>query len=232
MTANRSWALLTVVAGAAMLGSGVASATLAEVAALGDCAVDGAVIRYELARSSEDLAYVFGAEGEACRSLRVAAMDALNRVDLYWFVPAYALFLVFGGLFLGGARVRLAIGAGALVGFAAVLDVFETVALLDASPAHAPDAEQMSMIYWFATGKFALLAVNAVVLAWLAWSHRTIAARGVAVLQCLGAVATAAIYIDLDFIPMQTLLIGLAWIGLLVFAAVNLLARRPVASAA
>ncbi len=227
MTREFGYAGATAIAGLAMLGSTVASATLGEVAALGDCAVDGAIIRYELARNAADLAHVFGEAGDACRDVRVEAMDALNRVDLYWFVPAYALFLLFAGFFLaGGARLPIAIGAGVLAVGAGVLDVFETLALLDGSPEHAPDAAQMTVTYRLATGKFIALVLNALLLAVLALSRKTIARRIVAGLLCLPVFGVAAMYVDLQFISAQTLTFTLAWLGVLVLAMGSLVAGR------
>ena len=223
---HRMWAILTVIAGLAMLVSTVASGTLGEVAALGDCAVDGFIIRYELARDAADLVNVFGAAGDACRPLRVDAMDALNRIDLFWFVPGYVVFLVCGGFFLAGRRrLPVAIAAGALAVIAGVLDVFETLRLLAASPDHAPDAGQMTTIYWLATGKFVLLVLNALVLAWLALSKRSIARLIAAGLLCLPVFGMAAMYVDLQFISAQTLSFTLAWLGVLALAIGGVFAR-------
>ena len=216
---ERIWAVLTIIAGLTMLASTVASGSLGEVAALGDCAVDGFIIRYELARDAADLAAVFGNVEDACRAPRVEAMDALNRIDLYWFVPAYALFLVFAGFFLAsGARFVLAACAGGLAVLAGVLDVFETVALLDASPEHAPSEAQMTNIYWLATGKFVALVLNALLLAALALSRKSIARWIVAGLLCLPVLGVAAMYVDLRFISAQTLTFTVAWLGVLVLA--------------
>ena len=224
------WAILTVIAGLAMLGSTVASGTLGEVAALGDCAVDGFIIRYELARDAADLQNVFGAADDACRPLRVDAMDALNRIDLFWFVPGYVLFLVCGGFFLAGRpRAPIAIAAGALAAMAGALDVFETLGLLAASPDHAPDAGQMTTIYWLATGKFVLLALNALLLAWLVLSRRSIARLIVAGLLCLPVFGLAAMYADLQFISAQTLSFTLAWLGVLALAIGGVFVRRAEA---
>lgn len=225
------WAILTVVAGLAMLGSTVASGTLGEVAALGDCAMDGFIIRYELARDAADLVSVFGAAGDVCRPLRVDAMDALNRIDLFWFVPSYVVFLVCGGFFLAGrTRLPVAIAAGALAVMAGVLDLFETLGLLVASPDHAPDAGQMTTIYWLATGKFVLLVLNALVLAWLALSKRSIARLIAAGLLCLPVFGMAAMYVDLRFIFAQTLSFTLAWLGVLALAIGGVFARPAEAA--
>ncbi len=230
---NRVWAILTVVAGLAMLASTVASGTLGEVAALGDCAVDGFIIRYELARDAADLAHVFGAAGDACRPLRVDAMDALNRIDLFWFVPGYVLFLVCGGFFLASAtRLPVAIAAGALAVIAGVLDVFETLGLLAASPDHAPDAAQMTTIYWLATGKFVLLVLNALALGWLVLSKRSIARWIAAGLLFLPVFGVAAMYVDLQFISAQTLSFTLGWLGVLALAIASLVWRSGDARAA
>jgi hypothetical protein len=82
-----------------------------------------AVSAFQRAETVMDIAQVFGSPADPAR---VAAMDALNRLDLAAFIPAYTLFLIAAAVMLGGLRNRwtqVAI-AFALVGAAG--DVVDT----------------------------------------------------------------------------------------------------------
>ena len=210
---------LVIVSALALVGVTVIGGTLDEVRALGACATPDAVIRYELAFAPENVETIFGAAGDACRPARVAAMDALNRGDLYFYVPAYVAFLLSAAGFLG-LQGRAALGwvAAVLAAGAGVLDVFETVGLLSFGPAHMPAAGELASVYWFAKGKFVLLVINALVMAGMVLALSGIGRRIVAGLLCLPVLGVGAMYVDVEFIPLQTLSFLLGWVGVLVLA--------------
>lgn len=218
---------LVIVSALALVGVTVVGGTLDEVQALGACATPDAVIRYELAFVPENVEPIFGAVGDACRPARVAAMDALNRGDLFFYVPAYVAFLLSAAGFLGsqGRAVFGWVAAGLAAG-AGVLDVFETVGLLSFGPAHLPAAGELADVFWFATGKFVLLVINALVMAWMVLARGGIGRRIVAGLLCLPVLGVGAMYADVAFIPLQTLSFLLGWVGVLVLA-VGRLVRYP-----
>lgn len=223
--ASKVFAVLTVAAGLAIVGVTLVGGSLEAVQALGACATPDAVIRYELVYDPQNLIGIFGEMGDPCRPARVAAMDALNHGDLFFYVPAYTAFLVCAAFFLGRlGRGRLSwVGAG-LAAAAGVSDVFETLGLLSFSPEHAPEADALAQVYWFATGKFVLLVVNALVMAWMVLAQRSVLRWIVAGLLCLPVFGVAAMYADQAYIQLQTLSFTLGWLGVLMLA-VNALVR-------
>lgn len=229
----RVWAVLTVVAGVALVAAAVANVTIGEVLALDEAqraAFDGAVIRYELARTDADVRAIFGAPDDPARPLKVAAMDALNRLDLRAFVPAYVGFLVCAAFFAGGfGRMRAAWVAAGLALGAGGLDVVETVNMLAASPEHTPGEAHMTRVFWLATGKFVLLVLNALAMAWVVMAERGLGRWVLAGLLCLPVFGVGAMYADGDFIPLSALSFTVGWIGLMVSAVASLIGRRSAA---
>lgn len=224
---TRILAVLVILSALAIVGVTVVGGTLPEVRALGDCATADAVIRYELAFDPEALVGIFGEVGDPCRPARVAAMDALNHGDLYFYVPSYTAFLVCAAFFLGRlGRAQLSWVAAGLAVAAGGSDVFETLGLLSFSPEHAPEADALARVYWFATAKFVLLVINALVMAGMVLAKRSALHWIVAGLLCLPVLGVGAMYVDEGFIPLQTLSFLLAWVGVLGLAVGSLFGRR------
>lgn len=120
-----------------------------------------AVSAFQRAETVQDIVRVFGYPIDPAR---VAAMDALNRLDLWAFIPAYALFLVAAAIMLGGLRNRWTQIAIAFALVAAAADAIETSKQLqltgdmDNFEAHLPIAPW----HWL---KAAALALNGVAVA-------------------------------------------------------------------
>ncbi len=175
-----------------------------------------AVSAFQRAETPADIAAVFGSPPDPAR---VAAMDALNQLDLWAFIPAYTLFLCAAAIMLGGLRNRwtqLAI-LFAVVGAAA--DAVETwkqlqlTADLDNVAAHLPIAPW----HWV---KYAALALNGVAIASLcitADSKRWV--LGVIALAPFPLVLSA--YAGLSSPRLFSAAFALYWIALLVIAAVS-----------
>jgi len=118
-------ALITLIFGLATLGVFVAFRFLPEVQGatmLGD--LPSFVSSFQRAETLADLAVLFGVPPDAAS---LAAMNALNTLDLYAFIPSFTIFLIAGVFMLAGAPngplpwaaiVFVLIGAGA--------DVIET----------------------------------------------------------------------------------------------------------
>lgn len=217
----RLWAILTVLAGLATLGVMVGFGLLPEVVAgqKASCYVSmPPVIAFEFARTAAEASALFG-EG-ACRAANLTAMDAINRLDIAGYIPAYTLFAVFCAIFAArGARPPLVLLAilAAIGAFAA--DMVETTTLLKitANLDAATDAmtAKSSIAAW---AKFAALAVHGLLVA--AVCLRLPRPRWIVglamVLPALGTVAAA---IDpARFAGLMSAGLGLGWIVMLVFA--------------
>ena len=129
MTRARLWPLATLVLGLVTLAVFLALGRQPEVSAVyGARDVANAVSAFQRAATLGDLARVFGVPPD--RDV-IAAMDAVNRLDLWAFIPAYVLFLAAAAIMLAGPRrgplLWAAIGF-ALIGGAA--DAVETATQL------------------------------------------------------------------------------------------------------
>ena len=216
---QRLWAILTAAAGLLSLAVMVKFSALTEVVAAGKCFTQGAVVQFELARSQADLVRIFGPEGSACRASAVAAMDAVNRLDMALYIPSYTLFTVCAALWLAIGRKsllpRLALLAavGALVG-----DYVETTALVRLShmiEAPAPLLPQLEIGTWV---KWGLLAAHALLLG-LAGLTTDPRRRILGVLLLLPTAGTLAAYIDpMKYAELMGYAFFAAWIPLLFLA--------------
>lgn len=216
----RAWATATAGFGLLTIVVSVALAVLPEMAAARECLPAGAVIQFELARNQSDLAAIFGAPDAICRPLAIAAMDAVNALDVWAFIPAYTLFCIAGALFLAqGALLRpLAFAAVGAALLAAAADYLETTTLL----AITRDIENAESLLAYAQlgawAKFALLAAHALFCAGLAYlsAPRRPILSALLILPTFGVVG--AVY---DHAAFASALVGsfaLAWLALLTFA--------------
>ncbi|HTE39430.1 MAG TPA: hypothetical protein VK629_01290 [Steroidobacteraceae bacterium] len=84
------------------------------------------IVAFELARSVADLQALFGAQEGVCRGGVVAAMDRVNWIDVFLYIPFYGSFLIF--FFIGarsGTRPRLALWAVSIVAISCLADYVE-----------------------------------------------------------------------------------------------------------
>lgn len=187
------------------------------------CADALAVQRFQLARSEFDLALVFGPSEGGCRALVAAAMDAVNLLDLFVFIPIYTSFLVSSVFMLAPyPRSHVAVAAFAAAALAACGDVLETAAQLvitrdlDAASAFIP-ALQIG-----AWAKYGFLAVHGV----LAGALALVGLRRPWIVAVLGFSTPAAVLaasIDpLQRAPLMSLAIAAFWLSLLVASIVRL----------
>jgi hypothetical protein len=124
------------------------------------------VSAFQRSETLSDVAAVFGSPADPAK---IAAMDALNTLDLYAFIPAYALFLCAAAVLLGGLTNRWTQIAIIFALLGAVGDVIETwkqlqlTADIDNAEAHLPIAPW----HWL---KYAALALNGVAIASLCFT--------------------------------------------------------------
>ena len=217
----RAWAAATAALGVATIALFVTFALLPEVRAAAGCLQAGAVVQFELARNSEDLARIFGG-GEGCGPLAIAAMDAVNRLDLIAFIPIYTAFACAAALFLADGALRpLSIAAIVAALGATASDYLETTTLLritqtlDAPEALLPFSQAGAWI------KFSLLAAHGVFCAGLCFlaARRRLVLGALLLLPVLG-VALAA-YDHVRLASVMNAAFALAWLGVLATAVMS-----------
>jgi hypothetical protein len=217
---SRLWAIVTALAGVASLAIVLAFQNLPEVKAAAGCTKPGAVLLYEFARSQADLDAVFGPAGSDCRPKVIAAMDAVNTIDVWFFIPAYTLFVSAAALFLSGGALRpLAWVAIALAIVAAGADYVETLNLLAYTPDLAPPPERLVESSSSAWVKFFCLGLNALALAGLCFTATPRRRWILGALLCLPIAGVTLMAIDLNWMQAQSLAFFASWTPLMVMAA-------------
>jgi hypothetical protein len=215
-TNSRLWPALTALTGLGSLAITVAFTMLGAVKAAGACMTEGAVIQFELATKMADLDAVFGAPG--CQARVIAAMDAVNRLDIAAYIPTYTAFCICAAIWLGGrlrAPLVLAAVALALVAFAA--DMVETTGLLQVTKDLAAAEPLLARISTAAWIKFGALALNALALALIclrASPRRLI----LGLLLILPVIGTTLAWLDHSRLGLMTLGFALGWTPLMLLA--------------
>jgi len=205
---------LTAATGLIALFVTVAFRLLPPVRAAGACLPSDAVIRFEFARSPEDLNAVFG----ACRDQAVLAVDAVNKLDLAAYIPSYAAFAALAAVFLAGKLRRPLVWVGILAAaVAAVADVIETRTLLEITADFSLSAPLLITSSSAAWVKFAALALNALILAAICLERRP-RLWILAGFLTLPALATVAMATSLDRAPLVTYAYLLSWLPILAMA--------------
>ncbi len=224
----RTWALATALTGVISLGLFVVFAMLPEMRAAADCLPPGSVVQFEFARNVPDLITIFGEPESVCRPLAIAAMDAVNRIDIIAFIPAYALFCISAALFLAGGiwqrpLVIIAIGAALL---AAAGDYLETTTLLAITQTIDAPGELLQSSQIGAWSKFALLAAHAVFCAGICFTSdkRRPLLGALLMLPAFGVAAAAYNHITLASVMNGAF--ALAWIALLAMAITHMVRGR------
>ncbi len=215
-TNSRLWPALTALTGVGALAITVAFRMLAEVKAAGACSAGDAVLKFELATKMSDLDAIFG--GPACSSKVIAAMDAVNHLDIAAYIPTYTAFGICAAIWLGGRlRAPLVQAAVALALLAFAADMVETTGLLRMTRdlgAAEPLLGRVSTAAWI---KFAALAAHAFTLA-LVCLRSTPRRRILAVLLVLPAIGVVAARIDPGSLGLMTLGFVLSWTPMLLVA--------------
>ena len=160
MTTRRAW-LACAVAGVLAFAASFLFGRIPELRPCGPSGGLGAVLAFEFARTSADVAALFGAE--PCRSGLIAAQRTAALLDGLWFIPAYTTFLIMA--VMASARV----GRGwppavmllaSILAFAGFADEVEG-GLLWLILATLPGSETLvAALWWPVHVKFALLAIG------------------------------------------------------------------------
>lgn len=170
MPGRRLWAVLAGVAGLVALAVTLGFTQLPAVKAAGKCVASGDVIAFELATSQAELTRIFHPLGDPCRPPALRAMDQVNHLDVYAYIPSYTAFTVLSVLFLAGAARRpLPLAAVGVALLALTADYVETTTLLTITKdveGHAALTARAAPAAWV---KFGALAVHAALLALIAF---------------------------------------------------------------
>jgi hypothetical protein len=218
---TRIWAILTTAAGLSTLAVTILFQVLPEVAAGRAAGCYGAppVIAFEFARAAQQASALFGT-GD-CRAMTLTAMDAINRLDVAAYIPAYTLFAAVGAVFAArGARPRPALLAILAAITTLVADYVETTTLLAITADFAAATDAMTVrastaawIKFFALGAHGLLVAA---VCFRAAPRRWIV--GAAMVLPLSGVIAAATDPDMRA-GLMTLGLTVGWLTMLAFAA-------------
>ena len=158
---TRLWAILASIAGIVALCVTVAFRLLPQVQEAGTCLAADAVIQFEFARTPADLQAIFG----ACPEKAIAAVDAVNHLDVLAYIPSYSAFAAFAALFLGGSLRRPLVLLAVLAAVIALIaDYIETLTLLRITADLSAAGPLLATSSTAAWTKFAALAANAALL--------------------------------------------------------------------
>ena len=164
---SRAWAIAASIFGLATLGVFVAFNFLPDVSAVyapGEAA--NYVSAFQRSTTMADLALVFGDPADPAI---IAAMDQLNTLDLFAFIPVYAIFLIAAAFMLGGNAVLkwLAVVA-ALIGAGG--DVVETYQQLQLTADYQNAATHLPLVAPMHWVKYAGIGLNGVFVAALCFT--------------------------------------------------------------
>jgi hypothetical protein len=218
MSSRTAW-ILCLVAGLAVVALTFVLAGVDVRACDGGTALDP-IIRFEWVRTVDDVRALFGEE--PCRSRLAAAMDRVNRIDVWAYIPAFTLFQLFAAWALRGSGRGLAIAAAAAALVAAVCDQAEDQILLAITASLPGEQGQIDLLFWLVRTKFALLALAAAFLGLLL-------ARTPGTTRWLGTAMIVGSAIALAGLVAPQLLtpgIALAWTALLVAALLQVVRGR------
>jgi hypothetical protein len=183
--------------------------------------VSAAVSAFQRAETLMDVALVFGAPPQEAR---VAAMDALNTLDLYAFIPAYVLFLIAAAIMVGGVQNRwtqVAIFFAVLGGLFDAIETWKQLQLtadFENVESHLPIAPW----HWLKYGALALNGVAVASICFAASKPRYI----LGVIALLSFPMTVLAYMGLTQTRAFALALGIYWVALLVFAAIEAVRGR------
>ena len=224
---TRRWAFAVIAAGLVSLAIVGYMVSLTNGAGL----PDGSVIHFELAGTPERVNGVLNSGRE--RGASIAAMDGVNTLDVWAFIPAYTLFGVFAALFLSGGDWRRPLTFMAILAIvgAAGADYLETTTLLALTKDGADMPALIPSLQIGAWTKFALLAAHALFcagLCFLGTPRRVV--LGVLLLLPVPGVAAAAID-PVQYSNVMNISLAVGWMLALFVAAIIFAVRAKGAQA-
>lgn len=218
--------LLCLVAAAVMVGAMAAMGAVPDQQACGGHSPLSAILQFEWVRSPAEVAAFFGED--PCRSALSVAMDAVNRIDVMVYIPAFTAFQIFAAWALRANGRLLGILAINCALIAAGCDLLEDSQLFLLSWAarvgNPADPTIIDSLFWLVRTKFALLALNGVLIGWLIGRWPGPGWTVVRWLMIAGGVGGLAALAMPQWLAVG---IGLAWLCLLGVATVRVV-RPPL----
>ncbi len=175
-----------------------------------------AILAFELVRSPADVEVLFG--NEPCRSRMIKAMDQINSIDAFLFIPAFVSLLVLGALAVSPQGRLLAALAIVVTIVAGICDQLEDQILLNITASMPGEQSQIDYLFWLVRIKFAMLGIGPVFIGSLLLRMRRLES-GLGLLMVAGGIA--ATIGTLGSYQLMTPGIGIGWIALLIAAARN-----------
>jgi hypothetical protein len=226
---RRLCAIIAAAMGAGVLAVSIALRSLPEVQASvrARCIDDFTLLHFQLTRSAGELAQVLGSSGDVCRGSRVAALDAINRLDLLGLIPLYGAFLLAATAWLVAGSRKLYIAALGAVILALAGDVLETRTQLALTKSLEPPQLLLSMLVLGATTKFLGLALHSTFCAVVCVTHQP-RRRVLGSMLLLTLPVTIAALVDRSLAPFLNLGLLLYFVALLAASIAGVLsgARR------
>jgi hypothetical protein len=185
-----------------------------------------ALLAFQMARTPADMEAVFGRDGDPCRPGMVAALDRANTVDLYGFIWTYGAFLLCFLLAIGrrGGGPAARLGIVALVAGLG-LDVLETASQLRLTGELPGTASALQALAIGSTGKYIALSVVTLCAGVAMVARGRICGRLAGIACVAGSVAAVVGLLAPSHRALLTTGTAIAWVVILVYAAVSLLWR-------
>lgn len=217
---SQSWWRLCLIAGIAVIVVQLWMGTVGNTEPCGPSDGLPSILAFELVCSPSDVDALFGSE--PCRGQLATAMDQINTIDVFAFIPAFTSFLIFAALALQGRGKRISWMAVIVAIAAGLCDQAEDQILLDISSNLPGTQPQIDRLFWFVRGKFALLGVAPILIGSLMLKGDRLEIVLAVFMIVGGGVAVIG-----AFGPYQVMApgIGVGWVALLAVALRNSFGR-------
>ncbi len=212
----KNWWRLCAIAGFGVLAVSYIIGTIPNVdVACGGSSELRPILAFEFARTPADIAALFGED--PCRSRLVRAMDTLNIIDVFAFIPLFVAFLVTGAMAVKEHGRTLALLAAIIAVIAGLCDQAEDQILFAITPNLPGTQAQLDWLFWFVHVKFAGLALAGMAIGWLAFRD-SLFGKGVGAMMIVGGLVSLFGLTGSDWWPLASLGLVLAWVPLWAYA--------------
>jgi hypothetical protein len=213
----RTVASMAALAGLATLALSIAFARLPEVGAARQACGDAppSLVRFQLALTISEVEDALGPAGE-CRDAAVAAMNAVNRLDVRAYIATYGAFVLLSlWVVMTEARRRGFWLVAAVVATALFADVVETTRQLAITADLADGARHLPLLIVASRVKFIGIGIAVLAASWAGWHNQP--RRLLLAISCLPVVGLlpVALLAPNAYGDLAPLSLGIAWLVLL-----------------